>query len=102
MRMMLGKFMERVKNRKVTNQYLERDFNRLVRENSKYKNLDEKNKKVVYAIVKKYRKKIQEYQGITSYNIRNEMYRLHRKRIKENLTEEDLKDIKEILEMFRK
>jgi len=102
MRMMLKNFMERVNKRSVTSEYLERDFNSLIRENSKFKNLDKKNQQLVFDIVKKYRKKIQKYQGITSYNIRNEMYRLHRKRIKENLTEEDMKDIKEILEMFRK
>ena len=101
MRMLLEKFIKRVGDRKVTNKYLERDFHKLLRENSKYRNLDTDNQKTVYALVKKYREKIRKYHGITSYNIRKEMHKLYKKRMKLNLTEEDLKDIKEILEKFK-
>lgn len=77
-------------------------LNKLIRDNHRYRNLDSKNRDVVKELFKKYKKKIREGVGISSYSIRDEMYRLNRDRLKKELTEEDLKDIKEILEEFKK
>lgn len=80
----------------------ERKLNKLVRDNYRYKNLDKNNRKTVMDLVKKYKTRLRKEGGISAYSIRNEMYRLYQKRLKLNLTEEDLKDIKEILEEFKK
>jgi len=75
---------------------------RLVHENYRYRNLDSKNQKVVMDLVSKYKGYIRKGIGISSTNIRNEMYKLYQHRFKLDLTEEDLKDIKEILNELKK
>lgn len=80
----------------------ERKLNELVRENSKYSNLDEKNRKLIMEVVKRHLEGIREGRGISAYAIQEESTRLWQNRIKLGLTEEDLKDIKEILGLFKK
>lgn len=80
----------------------ERKLNELIMKNPRYFNLDENNKKLVKDLVKKYKPSLRKGIGISAYTIKNELYRLYQNRIKLNLTEEDLKDIKEILEELRK
>ena len=75
---------------------------KLVRENYKYRNLSTGNKKIVFDLVKKFRPYLRKGIGVSSYTVRKEMYNLHRKRIKLDLTKEDLKDIKEILTALQK
>jgi hypothetical protein len=77
-------------------------LNELVRSNYRYANLNQKNRKVITDIVKKYSGRIRDGRGISYDTIRRECYSLHQKRIKLGLTEEDLKDIKEILGMFKR
>ena len=77
-------------------------LNSLVRTNYRYSNLDEGNKKVALGIIKKHLSEIHRGIGISSLVARQEMYRLHQNRVKMNLTEEDLKDIRELLELFEK
>lgn len=77
-------------------------LNSLVRENYRFSNLDESNRKIVLEIVKKHLPDIHNGIGISSYVAQREMYKLYEDRIKLNLTEEDLKDIKEILGLFKK
>ena len=99
--MMLDRFIGRAKGRETTSKYLERDLRSMVRDSSKYRNLDSKNQEVLFDLVKKYREKLRKYHRIDSYTIKKEMNRIFRKRIKLNLTEEDIKDIREILEEFK-
>jgi len=80
----------------------ERKLNTLIRENYRYSNLDEHNKKLVLGLVKKHLPEIHRGIGISSYVAEREMYKLYQDRLKLNLTEEDLKDIKEILGLFKK
>ncbi|MFA6307028.1 MAG: hypothetical protein WCV70_03825 [Patescibacteria group bacterium] len=77
-------------------------LNTLVRENYRYSNLDESNRKIVLAIIKKHLSNIHNGYGISSTVAEREIYKLHQDRIKLNLTEEDLADIKEILGLFKK
>jgi len=77
-------------------------LNSLVRENYRFSNLDQSNRKVVLDIIKKHLREIHNGLGIPSMTIRNETYRLYQNRIKLKLSEEDLKDIKEILGLFKK
>jgi hypothetical protein len=80
----------------------ERELNDLIRKNSKYYNLDQKNKDVIMDLIKKYLENIREGRGISSYALQQESLHLWQNRIKLGLTDEDLKDIKEILAMFKK
>ena len=80
----------------------ERELNELIRKNSKYYNLNQKNKDVIMNLIKKHLDDIRQGQGISSYTLQQESLRLWQNRIKSGLTEEDLKDIKEILGMFKK
>jgi len=80
----------------------EQKLNELVRGNSKFFNLDESNKELILDIIKKYADNIRQGRGISSYAIDHEAYRLYADRIKLGLSANDLKDIKEILRLFRK
>jgi len=77
-------------------------LNAIVREDYHYRNLDESNRKIVLDLIKKFLPKIRQGLGVSAINIRDEMHRLYDQRLKLNLTEEDLKDIREILELFKK
>jgi len=78
-----------------------RRLNKLVRENSRFRNLDSKNRELVLDITDKYRDKLRRGIRISALTIRNDTYRLYRNRLKLGLTEEDLDDIKDILNMFK-
>jgi len=80
----------------------ERRLNRLVRENHRFKNLDKNNRKTVLELVKKHKSRLREKGGLSADTIRKEMHSLHRNRLKLDLSDADLKDIKEILEGFKK
>ena len=79
-----------------------RELNELVRSNYRYGNLSQKNRKVVSDLVRKYSTRIRSGQGISYDTIQRECYSLYKKRLQFGLTEEDLKDIKEILGMFKR
>ena len=78
-----------------------RKLNDLVRNNYRYRNLNSANKKIVLDLVKKYKSYLRKGIGISTTNLRNESYRLYQNRLKLGLTQEDLKDIKEILGELR-
>jgi len=80
----------------------ERRLNKLIRENYKYKNLDKGNQKLIQDLVKKYKPYLRKGIRISSLRIRDEMLRLRKNRLKLDLTENDLCDIKEIIKMFVK
>ena len=86
----------------MTDNEFEQKLNRLIRENFRYQNLDQKNREVVMDLFRKYKKKIRDGVGISMDTLENEMHHLFQERLKLNLTEEDLKDIKEILWMFKR
>jgi low affinity Fe/Cu permease len=81
---------------------LERKLNELVRENHKYRNLNSDNREIVMDLINKYKTKIRRGVGVSSFIIRKDMYNLNRKRLKMDLTEEDLDDIRDILNEFKK
>ena len=80
----------------------EQKLNSLIRENYRFSNLNESNRKIVLDIIKKHLSEIHNGLGISSTVLRRETYKLYQNRIKLNLTESDLSDIKEILELFKK
>lgn len=79
-----------------------RKLNELVRTNVRFKNLDTKNRKTVIDIIGKYAVKIKKGYGISRDNIYREGYKLYKNRLKNGVSAEDLKDIKEIMGMFKK
>ncbi|MDD5032438.1 MAG: hypothetical protein PHR36_05395 [Patescibacteria group bacterium] len=85
----------------LTDDEFEQKLNDLVRNNYRYSNLNEGNKKIVLDLVKKYKSYLRKGIGISSTNLRNESYRLYQNRLKLGLTQEDLDDIKEILGELR-
>ncbi|MDD4900650.1 MAG: hypothetical protein PHS62_00855 [Patescibacteria group bacterium] len=80
----------------------ERKLNELVRLNYRFSNLDEANRKLVLSIIKKHLSDIHNGIGISSYVAERETYHLYENRIKLHLTEEDIRDIKEILALFKR
>lgn len=81
----------------LTGEEFERKLNKFVRENYKYKNLDDGNKKVILDFVKRYRERFRKGMGLSEERFKDEMYEMRKKRSELGLTEEDIKDIKEIL-----
>ena len=91
------------KAKSLVNYKFERKFNELIRRNYRYKNLSPDNRKVVLDLVKKFKPYLRRGRKISDYTIRREMYDLSRpkKMIELNLTREDLKDIREILDLLK-
>ncbi len=80
----------------------EQKLDSFVRHHYSFQNLNEANRQVVLDIIKKRLPNIHNGTGISDLVLRQEMYHLFEHRIELNLTEGDLKDIKEILELFKK
>jgi len=79
-----------------------RKLNEIVRTNSRFTNLDEKNKKTILDLLAKHKDKIKSGFGIPADILQRESYNLYQNRIKMELSDEDLKDVKEVLGMFKK
>jgi hypothetical protein len=86
----------------ITTEELEQRLNKLCRENYRYKNLDPKNRKVVMDILKKYMYYVRKGIKISYNSVYKEMYKLNKSQDELDLTDEDLKDIREILDELRK
>lgn len=77
-------------------------LNDFLRYKSEFKNLSTENKKLALSLIKKHLSDIRNGIGISDYVIRQETYKLYENRLKLDLTENDLADIKEILNLFKK
>lgn len=80
----------------------ERKLNELIRENYRFRNLDAGNKEVVMDLVKKYKSYLRRGIGISSLKIRYEMLKLKKNMQKLDLTKNDIRDIQEIMNSFKK
>ncbi|MEI6528903.1 MAG: hypothetical protein WCN88_00665 [Candidatus Falkowbacteria bacterium] len=85
-----------------TDYRLDQRFDKLMRTNPRYKNLDAENRKLIMDLIDKYKKKIREHADPSSLTIRHDLYHLYQNRIKLGLTFNDLDQIKELLESFKK
>lgn len=85
----------------LTDEEFEIRLNALVRENHSFRNLDHENKKVVVEIFRRFKSRLRKGMGISNRAILNESRRLYKNREELNLTEEDLRDIKEIMRGFQ-
>jgi len=86
----------------LTGYEFERKLNRLVRENYRFRNLGPANRRIILDLVKKYKPYLRKGVGISYSTRQNDLYKLYKNRIKLNLSEYDLKNIKEILSYFKK
>lgn len=80
---------------------LEQRFQKMLRTNPRYKNLDEANRGLILDLLKKYQEKLRD--GITPsrFTVREDMYRLYQNRLKLKLTYQDLEQIRTLLESFK-
>jgi hypothetical protein len=85
-----------------TNYRIDQRFDELMRRNPRYKNLDEDNRELIMDLIKKYKRKILEHANPSSLTIREDLYHLYQNRIKMGLTYNDLDQIKDLLESFKK
>ncbi len=85
-----------------TDYRLDQRFDKLMRTNPRYKNLDAENRELIMDLIQKYKKKIREHAYPSSLTIRHDLYHLYQNRIKLGLTYNDLDQIKELLESFKK
>ncbi|MDD4333441.1 MAG: hypothetical protein PHT51_05000 [Patescibacteria group bacterium] len=81
----------------LTDYQFEQKLHELVRKNYKFQNLGTANQQLILNLVKKYKDYIRRGQGIPSYSRDKEYYHLYQNRTQLGLTEEDVKDIKEIM-----
>jgi hypothetical protein len=91
-----------MKNAKtMTSDQLENKLDQLVRSNSRFSNLDEKNKDIVLKLIKEYKSDIRDGISITSSKIQRDTHPLYEKRISLGLTQKDIDDIRDILGALR-
>jgi len=85
-----------------TDYRIDQRFDELMRRNPRYKNLDADNRKLIMDLIKKYKNKILEHNYPSSLTIRDDMYHLYQDRNKLGLTHNDLNQIRDLLESFKK
>lgn len=85
-----------------TDYRLDQRFDKLMRTNPRYKNLDGENRELIMDLIEKYKRKMREHAAPSSLTIRHDLYHLYQNRIKLGLTYNDLDQIKELLESFKK
>lgn len=91
--------MKNIKN--MTSDEIENKLDHMVRTNSRFSNLDEKNKEIVLDLVEKYKKDVCNGITITSDKIQHDTHPIYEKRLSLGLTENDIEDIRDILRAFR-
>lgn len=96
--MPVAKFSTKVKT--TPTHLLSRRLDSFIRTNRSFRNLDKDNRKVLLDILKDYRLKSRRGYGITSAQVRRDMYKLSSQRVKLGLSKIDLKDIRKILNAF--
>lgn len=77
-------------------------FSNFLYEHPQYSNLSQSNKKIIIDLVHKHIDAIRDGRGISDYIIEHETHDLYEKRLKLNITEKDLEDIREIMHLFEK
>jgi len=85
----------------MTGEQIENKLDQMVHSNSRFSNLDEKNKRLVLDIIGDYKRDIREGIAITSDKIQRDTHPLYEKRLSLGLTEKDIEDIRDILRAFR-
>jgi len=98
--MTIKEFLEGTKD--LSSSELEHRLFRLLRSSYKYENLSSDNRKILLKIIKKYLSYIKRGIDISSDMRRREINKLRRYRVKLDLSDSDIDDVKEILGEFKK
>jgi hypothetical protein len=85
-----------------TDYRIDQRFDELMRRNPRYKNLDSANQKLIMDLIKKYKQKLLDHAYPSRLTVREDMYHLYQDRIKLGLTRNDLDQIRDLLESFKK
>jgi len=80
---------------------VEQRLNEMIRKNPSYRHLNKDNQELVLDLLKKYKTKVRKGIRVSGLTIRRDMYRLHRNRLKFDLTKRDLNSIRKILRSFK-
>lgn len=96
----LNELLQKAKN--MPEWQIERGLHEIIIKNYRYQNLNAENQKLIMGLIKKYMYYFRKGIKVSEATLRAERDRLYRDRIKLNLTDEDLKDIKEIISFFQK
>jgi len=84
-----------------TDYRIEQRMQQMFRTNPNFKNLDSKNKELVFDLIKKYKEKMRQGIKPSAYTIHQDTYNLYENRIKLNLTPHDLEQIRDLLGSFK-
>lgn len=77
-------------------------FNDFIYQHPQYSNLSQDNRKLITELLYKHIDAIREGRGISGYLIEKETHRLYEKRNELKITDNDLEDIREMLNLFKK
>lgn len=97
----LKDFLEKVRDRSLSENLLSRYYREMMYHNLKYDNLDDSEKNLLLEIILKYRRRLLKGEKQSSVDIEREYYQIWEKRHILKLEENDLKNIKEILQSFQ-
>ncbi|MFA7087969.1 MAG: hypothetical protein WC146_01360 [Patescibacteria group bacterium] len=84
-----------------TNYRIEQRLAQMMRTNPSFKNLDSGNRDLIMDLIKKYKDKARRGVKTSAYTVREDMYRLYKKRLKLKLSYQDLDQIRDLLNSFK-
>lgn len=73
-----------------------------IRQHPQFSNLNSDNKKIILDMIHKHIDAIRDGRGISAYVIQQETHKLYENRLKLKITDNDLEDIREIMNLFKK
>lgn len=97
----LKDFLEKVRDRSLTENLLSRYYREMMYRNFKYDNLDESEKTLLLEIILKYRRKLLKGEKQSSLDLERDYYHLWEKRYDLGLESNDLQMIKELIYSFK-
>lgn len=99
--MTLQDFLIKAHDREIETEKLKRLFKEMMYHNLNYDNLDESEKDFILDIILRHRAKLFAGESSSGSDLEKEYYRIWEKRHSLKLEEDDLKNIKEVLQSFK-
>lgn len=97
----LKDFLEKVRDRSLSESLLSRYYREMMYRNLKYDNLDESEKNLLLEIILKYRRRLLKGEKQSLVDLERDYYRIWEKRYALGLEYNDLKMIKELIYSFK-
>ncbi|PIP33364.1 hypothetical protein COX69_02520 [Candidatus Falkowbacteria bacterium CG_4_10_14_0_2_um_filter_48_10] len=86
----------------LTSELFSRKLNEFIRANFRFSNLNEKNRRIFLDLVAKYKQDyLRHGRKVPGERLRLDSLKLYTDRVKLGITEEDLKDLRELLAIFK-